>query len=148
MARKLVRDPNGLKPLKKIDWKHVDRLLQCGCSGMQVAANIGIGSTTLYERCQQEKGMHFSEYAQEKRATGESLLLEAQFSKAVDLKDSQMLLWLGKVILKQTDQIVQTKPATADSVETIATFISKEADKIRNESIPTEPILPETDSLL
>lgn len=86
-----------------IDWKTVDRLLEAGCDGTQVAAHIGVHPETLYDRIAQEKGSGFSEYKATKRANGDSLLLAKQFKVAME-GDRTMLVWLGKQRLEQTDK--------------------------------------------
>lgn len=92
--------PNG--PVKNIDWDLVDDLLVKGCTGTQIASRMGIHPDTLYDRCYNEKGTRFSEYAQQKREKGDTLLLEAQFNMAVK-KDRTMLIWLGKQRLGQKE---------------------------------------------
>jgi hypothetical protein len=52
------------RPVIPIDWKIVENLLQADCSGVQVAAYIGISEDTLYGRVKKEKGMIFSTYRQ------------------------------------------------------------------------------------
>lgn len=92
--------PNG--PVKHIDWDIVDELLMKGCTGTQIASRMGIHPDTLYDRCYNEKGTRFSEYAQQKREKGDSLLLETQFNMAIE-RDRAMLIWLGKQRLGQKE---------------------------------------------
>ncbi len=87
-------------PILPIDWDKVDKYLQTGCSGAQVAAAVGVSSDTLYRRCQSERGANFSAILQENRAKGESMLHAKQFSEAMK-GDRGMLIWLGKQRLGQ-----------------------------------------------
>jgi hypothetical protein len=92
-----------------INWKSVDDLLIAGCSGVEIAANMGIHFDTLYDRTREEKGVPFSLYSLEKRQKGDSLLRAVQFAKAMK-QDNMMLIWLGKNRLKQTDGQQLDKP--------------------------------------
>jgi len=90
-------------PLAIIDWELVDELLQADCEGSEIAAYIGIHANTLYERCKKEKKCNFSEYLQEKKAKGNSMLKVKQFESAVNDKNISMQIWLGKQRLGQSD---------------------------------------------
>ncbi|MDN3507096.1 MAG: hypothetical protein P0S96_07700 [Simkaniaceae bacterium] len=91
------------RPKLSIDWGEVDKYLQAGCSGAQVAAVIGVSADTLYRRCQTEQGASFSAILQEKRANGDAYLQLKQFSLAIQ-GDRGLLIWLGKQRLGQKDR--------------------------------------------
>ena len=86
-----------------IDWKAVDRLLQAGCNGVQIAARFGIHPETLYDNCKRDHKSDFSAYAAQKREHGETLLHEQQFLLAMK-GDKTMLIWLGKQRLGQREK--------------------------------------------
>lgn len=97
---------NPYRPTLKINWERVDELLMAGCPGSKIAAALGVCAETLYDRCQQEKSTSFSEYAQQKKQAGDSLIHEVQFRKAlglVDKGDNTLLIWLGKNRLDQKE---------------------------------------------
>jgi hypothetical protein len=98
-----VRKSAAGRPKRLIDWEYVDDLLLAGCSGIQIAAHIGIGFDKLYDKCAEDKGMLFTDYAREKRMKGDSLLKKTQFDLALK-KDRTMLVWLGKQRLGQLDR--------------------------------------------
>lgn len=102
MGHKPTNKPVG-HPVLPINWDEVDRYLQAGCSGAQIAALVGVSPDTLYRRCQTERGANFSVVLQEKRAKGEALLHAKQFSEAMR-GDRGMLIWLGKQRLGQRDK--------------------------------------------
>ena len=83
------------RPLCKIDWKKVDFFLQAGCSGTDVAAELGIHPETLYRRCEEENKTNFSEYLQLKKRSGAANILAKQYAKAIQ-GDNAMLIWVGK----------------------------------------------------
>jgi hypothetical protein len=104
-AQKEVKRPTG-RPRAEIDWKVVDDYLECGCTGVEIAARLGICSDPLYNRVEEEFKTTFSAYSQQKKQSGEVLLKKAQFDKAigrVDHGDNTLLIWLGKVRLEQKE---------------------------------------------
>lgn len=93
------------RPMVPIDWEMVDRYLIAGCSGIEVASVIGCHHETLYERCERENGILFSEYSRQKKNHGDSLLRAKQFQKAMSNGgDNTMLIFLGKTRLKQREE--------------------------------------------
>lgn len=94
------------RPRIKIKWDIVDKYLMAGCSGVQIAASMGICIDTLYDRCVLENKVSFSSYSLEKYEKGNASLFAKQFSVAME-GDKTMLVWLGKQRLKQKDKIHQ-----------------------------------------
>lgn len=95
---------NGGRPKADIDWNKVDALLIAGCSGREIAGNFGLNPHTIYDRCEKDHGVMFSEYSQQRYAKGEALLRAQQFAKALGKTtegDNTMLVWLGKNRLGQ-----------------------------------------------
>lgn len=111
------------RPQIPIDWEKVDKLLEAGCLGTEIAANFAMHYQTFYDRVVQQYGVSFTEYSQEKRAKGESLLRQVQYDKATGHSkkgDNTMLIWLGKQRLNQKESIAEftvseeaLKPLTA-----------------------------------
>lgn len=91
------------RPKANIDWDKVDQYLIAGCSGAEVAGNLGLEKQSIYKYCEEEKGMTFTQYKQLKRAKGDSLLRAAQFKNAMD-GNTTMQVWLGKQRLDQRDK--------------------------------------------
>ena len=94
---------NGGRTPKFIDWEKVDRLLEAGCSGVEIAPHFGVHYETLYDRAVKEKGVMWTVYSQEKKAKGNSNLRVKQYQQAMK-GDRGMLIWLGKQRLEQRDQ--------------------------------------------
>lgn len=86
-----------------IDWEKVEAYLSYGCSGVEIASQLGINRDTLYDAVKREKNMMFSAYSSIFYEKGNSLLREAQFKKAVIGADNSMLIWLGKQRLDQRE---------------------------------------------
>ena len=93
-----------MSSLTIIDWDVVGEYLMAGCSGVEVAAQLGIHENTLYQRCKSDLGVDFVAFKQEKQASGESLLRKVQFDAAIKDKDRAMLIWLGKQRLGQKEK--------------------------------------------
>lgn len=103
------------RPQAFIDWKIVDELLEAGCPGTEIADSIGINQNTLYDRCNTDNGITFSHYSQLKSAKGEHKIRQKQYQKAID-GDNTLLIWLGKVRLKQTENQQITPDNLADAI--------------------------------
>jgi len=88
----------------KIDWKQVEDLLMADCSGVQIAARLGIHENTLYKRCKDDLKVEFVAFSQQKKAKGDCLLKVKQYESAVKDKNIPMQIWLGKQRLGQKDK--------------------------------------------
>ena len=99
------REGAGRKKLK-IDWKQVEKFLMQGCSGVEIAAYLEIHPQTLYDNCVKVIDKTWADYSYEKRKKGNVLLFGAQYKKALE-GDNTQLIWLGKYRLSQTDKIEQ-----------------------------------------
>lgn len=97
----------------KIDWNKVDKLLEAGCTGVEIAASLGVHYDTLARACKSEKKTNFADYLQEKRASGDSLLRAAQFKSAMS-GNTSMQIWLGKNRLGQSDKPNQSDEQVTD----------------------------------
>jgi hypothetical protein len=83
------------RPKKPITAKAVFELARIDCSYAEMAAVLGCDQATLTR--------NFAQAIQRGRKDGRKSLKRAQFIKAVDGGNPQMLIWLGKVRLGQKD---------------------------------------------
>jgi hypothetical protein len=135
---------NGSTKERVIDWDKVIDLLEAGCSGVQIAANLGIHPETLYDRTFTKYGKMWSDFSQEKRIKGDSDILQVQHKKAKS-GDNTMLVWVGKnrTGLKQRDtpQEIEVSPATvgqfADIMKQLQSY-QKSASNIETNTNSTE----------
>jgi hypothetical protein len=125
------------RPQVYIDWKRVDELLACGCSGAEIAAEIEINDETLYIRCLRDNGILFSEYLRQKRSKGDLILKEHQYKKAIGLTDkgdNTLLIWLGKTRLKQVDAASQIASGNSFTIKVapdgLGTGVNVSAEKV------------------
>lgn len=98
-------NPVGRPPIT-IDWERVDELLEGGSDGIEVAAELGIHADTLYIQTRKKFGINFTDYSACKHSKGEGKIRLAQYKKAIGESkkgDTQLLLFLGRVRLKQVE---------------------------------------------
>ncbi len=93
------------RPEKTIDWERVDEMLEAGCLGTEIAPFFNMHHETFYDRVAKKFGIGFTEYMQQKRSKGDSLIRESQFKKAIKKLDNTMLIWLGKQRLGQRENL-------------------------------------------
>ncbi len=124
MSEKKPKQKEG-RPHIIIDWDMVDELLEASCEGTEIAAYIGMHPDTLYNRCQKEKKVGFSEYLRSKKAKGDSLLKKVQWDMAMD-KDKTMAIWLGKQRLGQRDRKDVDVTTKGESVAPLCTLTTEE----------------------
>ena len=94
------------------DWKFINQMLQAQCDGASIARQFGMHPEVFYDKVVAKYGdefdiSNFTEYQHIKRMQGLELLRNKQFELAM-VGDRTMLVWLGKQLLKQRDQIEQT----------------------------------------
>ena len=140
----LVKTENRGRPAADIDWKKVEDLLMSGCSGAGIAHYLGINPATLYDRCFKDKGIQFSEFSQQKKEKGDEILRAHQYAKALGLTekgDNTLLIWLGKVRLKQREEAVaESKQVTAVDLENLQMMVEGYKAKLaKYEALECQP---------
>src|SRR5258708_32521512 len=98
----MVQIQNGAPKTKTIDWNVVDRFLEAGCPGSEIAPYFGIHPETLYDRAYKEFGIMWTDYSQQKKQKGNIPIRVKQYDKALK-GENNMLIWLGKNRLKKRD---------------------------------------------
>jgi hypothetical protein len=88
-------------------WEIVESLLEAGCSGTEIAGYFGVDQRCLYSSCEDFKGIPWSEYKMIHRSKGKAMIRLSQFDLAVNSKNADMLKWLGKNRLDQTEKMDQ-----------------------------------------
>ena len=87
-----------------IDWLQVDKMLEAGCTGEEVAARLGCHADTLYRRVESENKIGFAAYRQQKIAKGNQTLRETLFKKALK-GDTTALIFLAKTRLGMNEKM-------------------------------------------
>lgn len=92
------------RPRKEIDKRTFENLCAIQSTITEMCAIFECDSKTLENWCKREYGMNFSQVFKEKRCKGFISLRRAQFQKAIDEKNTAMLIFLGKNWLGQSDR--------------------------------------------
>jgi len=93
----IMPTPNNKgKKYKTIDRDLVFRLASIQCTYREIAEAVGTSEPTIKKR--------FGDLIEAGRAQGRQSLRRTQWDKALK-GDTKMLIWLGKNILKQRDQV-------------------------------------------
>lgn len=87
------------RPHKYINWEVVERLIECGCPGTEIAAKFRIQSNTFYRRFEQEYGVSFQDYRAESQEAGLADIRAMLHAKALNNKapgNSNLLVFLAR----------------------------------------------------
>lgn len=115
LAREEAREKKKLE--KEKFWAIVDDLLMSESTGKEIASYFDISPDTLYTRCVKDRGIQWSQYAQQKKEKGDAILKHAQFNTAIKGKDTKMQIFLGKNRLGQTDrQVIQNETVQYEKI--------------------------------
>lgn len=128
---------NGSPKEKEINWDLVDRLLEAGCPGTEIAPRFAIHPETLYDRAYKEFGIMWTEYAQKKRQKGNGNIRVKQYQKALD-GDNMMLIWLGKNRLDQTDSPKQDLSINETTIDQTLELAKLKAENTKLKEIINE----------
>ena len=88
---------------ESINWELVNSALQAGCSGVEIAAKLGMNDETLTKACRKKFGVMFSEYALAQKQNGDLLLKMKMFQIAMN-GDRGMLMFLAKTRLGMVEE--------------------------------------------
>lgn len=103
------------RPPKEINWDVVQKLIECGCSGVEIAAKFHIKSDTFYLRFKKEYKCSFQDYRGEAQEAGLADLKAMIHAKALNNKapgNSNLLIFLAKCKLgmREPDAIRDIAP--------------------------------------
>lgn len=90
------------RPEKEINWDLVDKLIESGCHGTEIAAKFRILPDTFYRRFKKEYGKSFQDYHLGSREAGLADIRYMIHAKAINNKapgNSNLLIFLAKVKL-------------------------------------------------
>jgi len=115
------------KPRKprEMTWDNIDKMLEAGCEGTEIAAFFGISDDTLYRACQADKGCGFAAYRAQKRSSGDTLLKETMFASAMK-GDRALQIFLAKNRLGMRDNPKDDTSDTQPIVKIEITHIDPE----------------------
>lgn len=91
-------------PLSGDQWELFDFLCSIQCTQAEIAEAFDCSIDTLARRIKDKYKQDFAVIYEQKRGAGKISLRRAQWQKAVEGKDTTMLIWLGKQYLGQSDK--------------------------------------------
>ena len=98
------------RPPAQIDRVQFENLCKIQCTEKEICAWFGVTDKTLSKWCKKTYGLNFSDTYAQKRVPGLISLRRNQFRLAET--NATMMIWLGKQLLGQTDQVqVEAKEA-------------------------------------
>lgn len=74
------------RPQREINWDVVRKYMECGCSGMQIAAKLRLAKDTFYNRFKKEFGKCFQDYYEEGEGVGKLDIRVMLYAKALNSK--------------------------------------------------------------
>ncbi len=121
-------DPSRSGPKKKFfpDMKEVEQLCRLNCTDDEIASFFGVCRKTV-ER-ERKSNPEFNEVIERGKSHGKLSLRRRQVELAHE-GNPTMLIWLGKVYLKQRENV------TVDAYVTTVTMTAEEYKKAREEAI-------------
>jgi hypothetical protein len=87
------------RPKKELNWDVVEKLIECGCPGTEIAAKFRIQSDTFYRRFKEEYECSFQDYKLESQEAGIADLRAMIHAKALNNKapgNSNLLIFLAR----------------------------------------------------
>lgn len=96
--------PKDGRPKIQIDWEIFDELCKIQCTQVEIASIFKCSVDTIERHVLETKGQTFAEYYKIQSSDGKASLRRSQYKAALD-GNATMLIWLGKQVLKQTDQV-------------------------------------------
>lgn len=92
------------RPTIEIDWEQFEKLCQIHCTREEIAGVLKCSEDTIERRVKEKFGKTFAAVFKEMSALGRVSLRRKQFEMAAS-GDRTMLVWLGKQVLGQVDNI-------------------------------------------
>lgn len=131
------------RPQKEINWDIVEKLIECGCFGTEIAAKFRIQSDTFYRRFKEEYGCAFQDYHARSHESGIADLRAMLHAKALNNRapgNSNLLIFLARTKLgmkePEMDQSVATNQEFIDQSHEIMRLQHKLAQMENNDDKP------------
>lgn len=104
------------RPKKEINWEIVEKRIEAGCSGVEIAAVLRIQPDTFYTRFKEKYGKSFQDYHGDFYSAGDSNIKFTQYMKALS-GNVPMLTLLGRERLNQGKEEEVKKSPYEDILE-------------------------------
>src|ERR1700692_4110017 len=108
------------RPLKDINWEVVEKLIECDCSGPEIAGKFRIKDDTFYRRFKEEYGCDFGGYRGIARESGIADIKEMLQAKAVNNSapgNATLLMFLARCRVGMKEpEVAQLVAANQDDI--------------------------------
>ena len=109
------------RPLREINWDVVEKLIECGCSGIEIAGKFKIDTDTFYRRFMRQYDCRFADYSAIGESGGKADLRAMIYAKAISNKapgNAQLLMFLAKCVLGMREpEIAQQQAANQQQID-------------------------------
>lgn len=128
------------RPKKEINWEIVEKRMEAGCSGVEIASTLRIDSDTFFRRFQEQYGKRFADSSADFYSAGDANIKFTQYMKAL-AGNNNMLMLLGKERLNQGKEEEIKKSPLEDMIELRHEnmILKAENDKIKGELDANKP---------
>lgn len=121
-------DEGTYRPRKKFNYEQFEKLCQIQCTKSEIAGFFDCSEDTIENRVREATGEKFSAVYKRLSAPGKISLRRQQF-KLAEKEHAQMLIWLGKQYLGQSEKVTQDTTVD-DKRVTINTTRDKKAEEL------------------
>ena len=121
-----------MRPKSEINISVIDEMLEAGCTGEEVAARFGIHADTLYRRIQEETGVGFTAYRQQKIAVGDQFIREKMYGQAKS-GNTTMLIFLGKTRLGMSEKVQVYMPDIKEMAQNIVKIAFRAPEEVKKQ---------------
>jgi hypothetical protein len=97
------------RPKKEINWELVEKRMEAGCNGIEIAAVLRVDEDTFYRRFHEHYGKRFADSSGHYQSAGDSNIKFTQYMKALS-GNIPMLTFLGRVRLGQDKEVERISP--------------------------------------
>lgn len=90
------------RPKREINWEVVEKLIECGCNGKEIAAKFKLDPDTFYDRFRKEYGCRFADYSGDAAECGKAEIRSMLYAKALNNKapgNATLLLFMARCTL-------------------------------------------------
>jgi hypothetical protein len=109
------------RPVKEINWEVVEKLIECNCSGPEIAGKFRVDTDTFYRRFKIEYGANFGEYRVGPQSAGLADLKAMLRAKALSNKapgNATLLMFLARCELGMKEpELAQTVAPRQDEID-------------------------------
>ncbi len=110
---------NG-RPKKEINWELVEKYIEVGCSGIEIAKKLKVGKDTFYDRFKEKYKKSFQDYSTDSNEGCKADIRLSLVAKAINNKsqgNATLLIFLARTMLGMREpDLISTDSPFEDSI--------------------------------